>query len=107
MVREPSFPLLFCLKSGLLLTIVPFIVQLMPVAFGFPQRNTASDPLDTFSEVGNEQKLKNSMCMQCVICMHYSIVYMQVSVLHTIIVNVEHYVHHFSTYMYRAHAPFS
>ena len=56
MVREPSFPLLFCLKSGLLLTMVPFTVQLMPVAFGCPQRNTASDPLDTFSEVGKWTK---------------------------------------------------
>ena len=59
MVREPSIPLLFCLKSGLL-TLVPSTVQPITVAFGCPQRNTASDPLDTFSEVGKRTKTEKN-----------------------------------------------
>ena len=60
MVREAVYPLL-CLKSGWLLTLVPFTVQPMTAAFGCPQRNTASDPLDTFSEVGKWPKT-NFVC---------------------------------------------
>ena len=58
-VREVVF---FCLKSGWLLTMLPSTVQPIAAAFGCPQRNTASDPFDTFSEVGKWSKTGKYGC---------------------------------------------